>query len=320
MGDIDYYELYGVEPEESGAEAGGSTEESGTGPEDNDAAESVAEEGGDEQSENGAAESGAGPEDQGKGAQDEGGAQSGEAGSAGEGGQGAAAGQPDEDTVRRIREAAEQSARARLDEVIKGMNLVNPRTHEPITSYEAWMSYNDQVQADKRERAMKRLGMNEEQYAQFIRNQPEVRELSEQAAAARKREAEARVADQMRQIHALDPSINDIRDLGKMPNYPRFYELVKQHRLSLVDAYKLVNMDALTRRNVEAQAQAMRNAEAAKQHMTATKPRGGGDPAEGVTVPGVTAELYRELFPDLKAADMRRDYAAYLKANKKKGV
>lgn len=320
MGDIDFYELYGVEPEESGTEAGGGTAEDASEPEDNGAAESVAEEGGSEQNENCAAESGTGPEDQGEGAQDEGGAQSGEAGSAGEGGQGAAAGQPDEDTVRRIREAAEQSARARLDEVIRGMNLVNPRTHEPITSYEAWKSYNDQVQADKRERAMKRLGMNEEQYAQFIRNQPEVRELSEQAAAARKREAEARVADQMRQIHALDPSINDIRDLGKMPNYPRFYELVKQHRLSLVDAYKLVNMDALTRRNVEAQAQAMRNAEAAKQHMTATKPRGGGDPAEGVTVPGVTAELYRELFPDLKAADMRRDYAAYLKANKKKGV
>lgn len=320
MGDIDFYALYGVEPEESGTEAGGSTAEDVSESEDNGTAESVAEEGGNEQGENGAAESDAGPEDQGEGAEDEGGAQSGEAGNAGKAGQGAAAGQPDEDTVRRIREAAEQSARARLDEVIKGMNLVNPRTHEPITNYEAWKSYNDQVQADKRERAMKRLGMNEEQYAQFIRNQPEVRELSEQAAAARKREAEARVADQMRQIHALDPSINDIRDLGKMPNYPRFYELVKQHRLSLVDAYKLVNMDALTRRNVEAQAQAMRNAEAAKQHMTATKPRGGGDPAEGVTVPGVTAELYRELFPDLKAADMRRDYAAYLKANKKKGV
>lgn len=320
MGDIDFYALYGVEPEESGTEAGGSTAEDVSESEDNGTAESVAEEGGNEQDENGAAESDAGPEDQGEGAEDEGGAQSGEAGNAGEAGQGAAAGQPDEDTVRRIREAAEKSARARLDEVIKGMNLVNPRTHEPITSYEAWRSYNDQVQADKRERAMKRLGMNEEQYAQFIRNQPEVRELSEQAAAARKREAEARVADQMRQIHALDPNINDIRDLGKMPNYPRFYELVKQHRLPLVDAYKLVNMDALTRRNVEAQAQAMRNAEAAKQHLTTTKPRGGGDPAEGVTVPGVTAELYRELFPDLKAADMRRDYAAYLKASKQKGV
>lgn len=320
MGDIDFYALYGMEPEESGTEAGGSTAEDVSESEDNGTAESVAEEGGNEQDENGAAESDAGPEDQGEGAEDEGGAQSGEAGNAGEAGQGAAAGQPDEDTVRRIREAAEKSARARLDEVIKGMNLVNPRTHEPITSYEAWRSYNDQVQADKRERAMKRLGMNEEQYAQFIRNQPEVRELSEQAAAARKREAEARVADQMRQIHALDPNINDIRDLGKMPNYPRFYELVKQHRLPLVDAYKLVNMDALTRRNVEAQAQAMRNAEAAKQHLTTTKPRGGGDPAEGVTVPGVTAELYRELFPDLKAADMRRDYAAYLKASKQKGV
>lgn len=320
MRDIDFYALYGVEPEESGTEAGGSTAEDVSESEDNGTAESVAEEGGNEQDENGAAESDAGPENQGEGAEDEGGAQSGEAGNAGKAGQGAAAGQPDEDTVRRIREAAEKSARARLDEVIKGMNLVNPRTHEPITSYEAWKSYNDQVQADKRERAMKRLGMNEEQYAQFIRNQPEVRELSEQAAAARKREAEARVADQIQQLHALDPSINDIRDLGKMPNYPRFYELVKQHRLSLVDAYKLVNMDALTRRNVEAQAQAMRNAEAAKQHLTTTKPRGGGDPAEGVTVPGVTAELYRELFPDLKAADMRRDYAAYLKASKQKGV
>lgn len=322
MSGIDYYELYGVEPEDgeqtpddsadadSGIEAGESAEgdnadEADTGTAGDTGDTDAADESGAEAppAETGEAE----------GAQD--GAGNGPAAD-GQSGQAAqpAGEQPDRAA---IEAAAAAKARARMDEIIRGMNLINPRTKQPIQNYSEWEEYNNALQAERRERAMKKLGMNEEQYREFIASDPEVRRAREEAAAARESQARAVIAEQMRQIHELDPSITEVRDLAKMPDYARFYNLVKKNGLSFVDAYKLVNMDKLTRRNTEAQVQAARNAEASKAHLAATKNRGGGDPTGGVAVPDVTEKMYRELFPDMKPAEIRRDYAGYLKKIKK---
>lgn len=282
-------ELFGLEPEGAGAE----TVAPNSGAEDDDSPAGTApgEAGADEGTEAPAGDAGDGAEDK--------------SGSA-----------PDEDTLKQIREAADAAARARMDEIIKSMNLVNPRTKERLQSYADWEAYNSQVQAEQRERAMKKLGMNEQEYREFIQNDPDVRAMSEAAKQAQNNAARVALDDQIRQLHELDPSINNVRDLGKMPNYPRFYELVKRNHLSLVDAYKLVNMDKLTQRNVEASRQAARNAEAAKAHLTKTAQRGS---ATGeVTVPKGVQEIYKGLDPTITQAEMQRDYSRYV-ANTRKG-
>ena len=114
--------------------------------------------------------------------------------------------------------------------------------------------------------------------------------------------------------------ISTPQDLPKMQNFAEFTRLVKQHNLDFVSAYKLANMDALTERRVEASRQAARNAAAAKAHLQPSKPRSAGDPAADVTIPAETLELYRDLFPDASTAELKRDYAQYLAANKKKGA
>lgn len=282
-------ELFGLEPEGAGAE----TVAPNSGAEDDDSPAGTApgEAGADEGTEAPAGDAGDGAEDK--------------SGSA-----------PDEDTLKQIREAADAAARARMDEIIKSMNLVNPRTKERLQSYADWEAYNSQVQAEQRERAMKKLGMNEQEYREFIQNDPDVRAMSEATKQAQNNAARVALDDQIRQLHELDPSINNVRDLGKMPNYPRFYELVKRNHLSLVDAYKLVNMDKLTQRNVEASRQAARNAEAAKAHLTKTAQRGS---ATGeVTVPKGVQEIYKGLDPTITQAEMQRDYSRYV-ANTRKG-
>lgn len=282
-------ELFGLEPEGAGAE----TVAPNSGAEDDDSPAGTApgEAGADEGTEAPAGDAGDGAEDK--------------SGSA-----------PDEDTLKQIREAADAAARARMDEIIKSMNLVNPRTKERLQSYADWGAYNSQVQAEQRERAMKKLGMNEQEYKEFIQNDPDVRAMSEATKQAQNNAARVALDDQIRQLHELDPSINNVRDLGKMPNYPRFYELVKRNHLSLVDAYKLVNMDKLTQRNVEASRQAARNAEAAKAHLTKTAQRGS---ATGeVTVPKGVQEIYKGLDPTITQAEMQRDYSRYV-ANTRKG-
>lgn len=296
-------ELFGLEPESTPAPAAGGTDEpEGAG------AETVAPDSGTEDDDSPA---GTAP---GEAGADEG--TEAPAGDAGDGAEDKSGSAPDEDTLKQIREAADAAARARMDEIIKSMNLVNPRTKERLQSYADWEAYNSQVQAEQRERAMKKLGMNEQEYREFIQNDPDVRAMSEAAKQAQNNAARVALDDQIRQLHELDPSINNVRDLGKMPNYPRFYELVKRNHLSLVDAYKLVNMDKLTQRNVEASRQAARNAEAAKAHLTKTAQRGS---ATGeVTVPKGVQEIYKGLDPSITQAEMQRDYSRYV-ANTRKG-
>lgn len=129
--------------------------------------------------------------------------------------------------------------------------------------------------------------------------------------------AAATMSEQMRQIHELDPEINTIEDLAKMPNYAQFYRFVKQNRLSLVEAYKLTNMERLSARTAAATKQAAMNAAQSKAHLEATKARGKG--GDVTAVPNDVREYYRMINPKATEAEVKADYAKYLK-NLSKGV
>ena len=119
------------------------------------------------------------------------------------------------------------------------------------------------------------------------------------------------MSEQMRQIHELDPAINTVEDLAKMPNYAEFYRFVKQNRLSLVEAYRLANMERLSERAAAATKQAAINAAQSKAHLEATKSRGkGGDMP---VMPAEVREYYRAINPNATEAEIRADYASYLK-------
>lgn len=207
-----------------------------------------------------------------------------------------------------------------MDEAIRGLGIVDPYTKKPVTTLAEYRDYKAKVDADKRERFMKKAGMTPEAFAEFIGSQPEVQQAHEAARRAALERQQAVINEQMRQLHEMDPNISTPQDLPKMQNFAEFTRLVKQHNLDFVSAYKLANMDALTERRVEASRQAARNAAAAKAHLQPSKPRSAGDPAADVTIPAETLELYRDLFPDASTAELKRDYAQYLAANKKKGV
>lgn len=306
MNEQELNELFGLEPEEHGAEAG------------EGAIEPETDEGGDtaagEQIDEGEA---AGDED-GAGAAaggDDGGAEPDEDAPEPEARQQPA--RPDSATLERLKTEAEARQRAKLDEIVRGMGLIDPKSKAKIGSYAEYERYKAELDSERRSRDMKRLGFtSEQQYSEWLRSQPEYREQAKAAAAARRQEAENRVAGWMKEIHELDPSINEVADLGKMPNYPRFYQLVKQNGLSFVDAYKLANMDALTQRRTEAARQQMRNAEASKTHLQPKAGRGGA-PAAEVTVPQNVRDIYRAMDPDITDTEIKKDYAAFMAANRK---
>ncbi len=215
----------------------------------------------------------------------------------------------------RTREQIAREIRARaakqLDESIAALNLTNPYTKEPIRNKADYDTYRAKVEEDRRTKILKKAGISEEEFAKLAAEQPEIKAQLDEAQEAKRQAAAATMSEQMRQIHELDPAINTVEDLAKMPNYAEFYRFVKQNRLSLVEAYRLANMDRLSERAAAATKQAAINAAQSKAHLEATKSRGkGGDMP---VMPAEVREYYRAINPNATEAEIRADYASYLK-------
>lgn len=215
--------------------------------------------------------------------------------------------------------AREIRARAakQLDESIAALGLTNPYTKEPIKNKADYDAYRAKVDEDRRAKLLKKAGMSEEEFTKLAAEQPEIKAQLEEAREAKRQAAAAAMNEQLRQIHELDPAINTVEDLAKMPNYAEFYRFVKQNRLSLVEAYRLANMERLSARTAAATKQAAMNAAQSKAHLEATKARGKG--GDVTVVPNDVREYYRMINPKATEAEVKADYAKYLK-NLSKGV
>jgi len=202
-----------------------------------------------------------------------------------------------------------------VEELFASAGLVNPYTKQPIKSKADFDAYKQRLDEDRKARLLKRTGMSAEEFKQYVDSMPEVREAKARAAAAeaaeqqaREEQAKEKIAEQVKEISALDPSIKQLEDLTKMENYQEFYALVKRGN-SLVDAFKLANYDRITRRIAAGAAQADRNAAAGKSHLTRTTQRGAGS----VSVPAEIRAEYKALMPDATDAEIAAHYNKYVK-------
>lgn len=217
----------------------------------------------------------------------------------------------DPQTREQIAREVRTRAAKQLDESIAALNLTNPYTKEPIRNKADYDAYRAKVEEDRRAKFLKKAGVSEEEFAKLAAEQPEIKARLDEAQEAKRQAAAAAMSEQLRQIHELDPEINTIEDLAKMPNYAQFYRFVKQNRLSLVEAYRLANMERLSARTAAATKQAAMNAAQSKAHLEATKARGKG--GDVTVVPNDVREYYRMINPKATEAEVKADYAKYLK-------
>ena len=109
-------------------------------------------------------------------------------------------------------------------------------------------------------------------------------------------------------VKTLDPTVKGLEDLSRRPEYPQICRLVEKG-LSLPEAYKLVNFDALSRRAADATRQAALNQISGKDHMRQSESRGSG----AMRVPADIAEEYRMLLPNVTGAEIQAHYNDYVK-------
>ena len=216
--------------------------------------------------------------------------------------------------IAQARQEAQAQAQRAIDEAFRNAGLTNPYTNQPITNKAEYDAYLERFQADQREKLQKKSGMNQAQFNQFLNSLPEIRQAREAQAKAeqatrqaREQAAKANLEQQLKEISQLDPTIKELKDLTRMPNYQTFYDLVKRGN-TFTDAYKLANFDALTQRAAQASRQTAMQAAASKEHLAVTTQRGQG----AVTVPDDVKAEYRAFNPDATDEEIARNYNKYV--------
>lgn len=221
--------------------------------------------------------------------------------------------------IAKARQEAQAETQRTIDEAFRNSGLTNPYTKKPITTKAEYDEYRARFEAEKKARILKKSGMSDEEFKQFVEGLPEVKQAKEAQAAAetaarqaREQQAKLKVEEQLKEISALDPTIKELKDLAKMETYPKFYELVKRGN-SLTDAFKLANYDALTGRAAAASRQAAINSAQGKQHLSPTTQRGAG----AVSVPADVKAEYLAFNPDATDAEIQQHYNRYMKKHRK---
>lgn len=212
--------------------------------------------------------------------------------------------------VEKARTDAQEEARRTIDEAFRNSGLVNPYTKQPITSKAEYDEYRQRYDAERKASLLKKSGMSDAEFSAFIDGLPEVQQAkaaqkaAEQARrAAMETQAKLRTEEELKEIGKLDPNIRELKDLTAMETYPRFLELVKRGN-TLLDAYRLANIDALTSGAAAATRQAAINAVQSKRHMGQTRERGTG----ALSVPEDVKAMYRALNPGATDAEIQAHY------------
>jgi len=202
-------------------------------------------------------------------------------------------------------QAERDRARAEMDAFFASAALKNTITGKPITTMEEFSEWKQAFDANQLQKDLKAGRLTPEALQRVIEQTPsmqQVRQLAQRQDEQQRQQAQAaaqaRVEQEIAEIHKLDPSINDVKDLLNMPKAKEFYALVKKGN-SFLDAFRLANFEALAARQAEAARQQAMNNARSKDHLTATSSQRG---AGAAPVPADEMAMFRLLNPS--ATDM----------------
>lgn len=205
-----------------------------------------------------------------------------------------------------------QAQNARLEAFFAQAKMTDPYnggTIKTLEDAEKWAASN---QAAAVERNLKAGKLTQEDLQQMIENSPSMqkaREISERADREAQESQRVRFAQQVQQelaqIRKMDPSIQSLNDIIRLPTGKRFAELVEKHGLSYEDAFRLANMDRLQKQTAAAAAAGAKVSAGGKDHLTKTGMRGKGS----AEVSREEAAAYRVFQPGMTDDQIQKDYA-----------
>lgn len=218
------------------------------------------------------------------------------------------------DQAREIERIRTETAE-RENALIAGLGFVNPETGQTVRTRAEYDAMQKAVSRQREQQLARTAGMTEEEWTRLVESSPTVQaarqtqQRAEAAAqAARMEQVRTQMAEELGEITKLDANIKSFADLRGQENWPQIEERMKRG-YTMLDAYRLVNMDAIAERRAAAAQQKALNATVQKQHMQSTEQQGTG----GISVPKSVMEQYKRLNPGVSESEIAAHYAKYAK-------
>ena len=206
------------------------------------------------------------------------------------------------------------TAKARQDQFFAKAKLKNTITNQPITSYEDFDAWETAYNEQRLQQNLRAGKLTKENIDAVIEANPSVKaakEIVQQKAELEQQQknaaAQAKIAEELAEIGKIDPNIKTAADLLNMPNAKEFYGYV-QKGLSFLDAYTLVNKDAVINAAAEAARTSALNNQRGKDHLSATaNSRGAG----AMSVPADELKMFKLFNPKATPAEIQAYFNKY---------
>lgn len=213
--------------------------------------------------------------------------------------------------ARRRAEAEFAERQRRMDEKYERAfaGFENPITHTPIKNAQDYLDALDAQNTLEARKQLESKGIDpnlfEEMVNRQVENNPYVQQAQVVLEEARKRELNDTVNEGIKEIQKLNPSIKTIQDVLNQPTVEQFIEYTKT--MSMVDAYKLANFDALMASKTASAKQAALNNMNGTSHLSQTDGVTDGNDNE-VEIPQNELAQWKRAFPHASAKELRRKY------------
>lgn len=186
----------------------------------------------------------------------------------------------------------------------------NPITHQPIRSRKDYFDALDAQERLQFEQNLASGNVDAKTLDNYIQRQVENNPVVQQAQALMEQnkmsQIENSITNDVKAIQKLNPNVKSIDDVVNAENAPQIISYVR-NGMSLVDAYKLANFDALMTNKTNASKQAAINTMKGTQHLNSTTGVSAGDDS-GVEIPQSELGQWRRAYPELSLKELRKKY------------
>lgn len=182
--------------------------------------------------------------------------------------------------------------------------FINPYTHGPIESEADYLAYMQAFEAEERQRKFGEMGVDPNVLNQMINDLPAVKQANAIIAQQQQAQANAFMNDQFDALKREYPDCGfaDARAMMNDPEGRKVLEFWRDSpRLSIADAYMILNKDKIKAQQNAAVKQGVMNQMNGKNHLKQTKAGGGA----AVDIPESDREALRKWFPKASDAELK---------------
>ena len=193
----------------------------------------------------------------------------------------------------------------------------NPITNQPIRSQKDYLDALDAQEKLERDQELQSKGIDPKMFEDMVdrrvNNNPYVQQAQQIIQQNQRTQLENDFIENVKQISLLNPNIKTVEDFLKDPTAQKTLDMVvnSEGKLSILDAYKLNNFDALMAGKVAGAKQAALNNINGTAHLNQTDNITTADNGE-VEIPQSELAAWKRAFPHATHAELRKKYNSTL--------